>query len=95
MDFVPTYTITLTTGERRALKIALGRSLTEDLLRTVGVLVSAPVNRFGKPEFYSPEEMAARERIRTLAIEYGVTGSDTVLHQAGQVIRAALAEAGL
>lgn len=66
-----------------------------ELLSIVRVLVSAPTNRFGKPEFYSAEEVAAREQLRLLAVKYDVAAAETVLHQAGQVIGAALAKAGV
>jgi hypothetical protein len=64
------------------------------LLRIVAILMAAPVNRFGKPEFSSAEEMAAREKIRELAVRFKVPPCDTVLHQAARVVRAALESYG-
>lgn len=64
------------------------------LLRIVAILMAAPTNRFGKPEFYSEEEMAAREKIRELAVHFRVGACDTVLHQAARVLQAALASDG-
>ncbi len=61
------------------------------LLETIAALLEAPTNRFGKPEFYSAEAIAAREEIRLLAVQFNVTDADTVLHQAARVARAALA----
>jgi hypothetical protein len=60
------------------------------LLKIVAILMAAPTNRFGKPEFYSAEEMAAREKIRELAVHFGVTDADTVLHQAARVLGAVM-----
>lgn len=62
------------------------------LLKIVAVLLAAPVNKYGKPEFFSVEEVAAREKIRELAVHFDTAPSDTVLHQAAKVIEAVLHE---
>lgn len=59
-------------------------------IRAVAPILEAPVNRFGKPEYYDCRE--AVEATRQLAIKYNVGPSDTIAHQAGKVLRAALAK---
>lgn len=58
------------------------------VLNVLAAVLSAPTNRFGKPEYYTDEARKAREELRLLAQSLGVERSDTVLHQAAQVARA-------
>lgn len=58
------------------------------LLDVLATVLAAPTNRFGCPEFLADEPRAARETIRIWAVEYGVTGQHSVLHQAAAVVRA-------
>ena len=65
------------------------------VLALVAVLLDAPTNRMGKPEYYQADTARAREEIRLLAVKYNVGPSDTVAHQAAKVARAALAKVGV
>lgn len=62
------------------------------VLAVLADLLAAPVNRFGKPEFYNEPERTARMLILLLAVAFDVGPSDTVLHQAAKVASAALAK---
>jgi hypothetical protein len=62
------------------------------VLAMVAVLLDAPTNRMGKPEYYQADTVQAREEVRLLAVKYNVGPSDTVAHQAAKVVRAALAK---
>lgn len=64
------------------------------VLKLIAILLDAPTNRMGKPEYHQADTVKAREEIRLLAVKYKVGPSDTIAHQAAKVARAALAKAG-
>ena len=64
-----------------------------ETLRTLAGILSAPTNKFGKPEFYTEEAHQARETLRLMAVKLGIDGSKTVLEQASKVAKAVIAEA--
>jgi hypothetical protein len=65
------------------------------VLTVIAAVLSAPTNRFGKPEYYTEDARQARDELRLLAQQLGVTRSETVLHQAAQVARAVIDRAVL
>ncbi len=64
-----------------------------EVLQIAAVLLQAPQNRFGRPDFCASDELrTARESLRELALRYETAAADTVLHQCGKVCEAVLAK---
>ena len=60
--------------------------------QAVAMILEAPRDRLGRLEFFTDEARASREALRFHAVQYGVESGMDVLQQAGNVLRAALAE---